>query len=713
MITYYLNRFLDVQASDPHMHRRARNLNILITCIVILSLITGLAVFIVQRSGGYTRHEAYMTYNIVVANLVLMTVIYIVNKKYSSTTASIIFLSLLTAVSFLADTPYQNIWGQNMIVISIPILMASVILPSYTSFIMAAIICTLLTLQAVNQSFPINIIGIITFFAAAFVSWFSAHSLEIINQDLRKSKEKAEAATTAKTQFLANMSHEIRTPLNGVIGMGDVLADTAMTNEQQEFLQVMRNSSISLLNIIDDILDYSKIERNKLILENAPFNLRQCIEDAIDFLTHLAAQKGVELIVFVEPTVPSLVIGDMTRLRQILVNLIGNAIKYTEHGEVVLTVEEVEKTTDNSSLKFTIRDTGIGIPPDAFNLLFEPFAQADNTMSRRFGGSGLGLAISKQIVKLMGGRIWLQNTGAAGSIFAFSVTYPKIETPVAPFQSNQQPVLSAKRLLVVDDNVTNCELLAKTCRYWGMAVDTAGDGEDTLAKLQENGRFDFILIDWEMPGMDGLSLAKKIKDTPKMKATPLVLLAPLGKQPEEAQKAWFVDRLTKPLKTSQLYETLETVLKNLPKKNPSESYGVLFDNQMAEQYPLRILLVEDNKINQKVALNMLKRLGYQASVAENGRLALDALEQQDFDLIFMDIQMPEMDGLEATKQIIQRYPKSERPYIAALTANAMKGDREMYLAYGMDDYISKPVTIKDLVNVLKKCSQKPNGLPPQ
>ncbi len=691
------------------MHRRARNLNILIACVVVLSLLTALAVFIMQMSGGYTRQEAFKTYNIVMVLLVLMTVIYFINKKYSPTIASIIFLSLLTAVCFFADTPYQSIWGQNMIVISIPILMAGVILPSYTSFLTAAIISTLLTLLAINQSFSVNVIGIITFFAAAFVSWFSAHSLEMNNQDLRKAKNAAEAATNAKSQFLANMSHEIRTPLNGVIGMGDMLADTAMTNEQQEFLQVMRTSSISLLNIIDDILDYSKIERNKLVLENAPFNLRQCIEDAVDFLTHSATQKGLELIVFVEPDVSSLVIGDIIRLRQVLVNLIINAIKFTEHGEIVLTVEEIDKTNDNTSLKFTVRDTGIGIPSDALNHLFEPFVQADNTMSRRYGGSGLGLAISKQIVKLMGGRIWVQNTGAAGSVFMFTVTYPKLEAPIALFRSNQQPVLSGKRVLVVDDNITNCELLAETCRYWGMEVDAAGDGEKAFAKLKENGRFDLILIDWEMPGMDGLSLAKKIKGTPKMNITPLILLAPLGKQPEEEQKAWFVDRLTKPLKTSQLHKTLETAIKNLPKRNHSENNGALFDDQMAQQYPLRILLVEDNKINQKVALNMLKRLGYRVTVAENGRLALDAIEQQNFDLIFMDIQMPEMDGLEATKQIIERYPKSERPYIAALTANAMKGDRETYLAHGMDDYISKPVNIKDLVVVLKRCSQKPNG----
>lgn len=687
------------------MHRRARNLNVLVACVAFLSVATGLIVLIVQIAGGYTFQEALLTYYPALMLLVSMVIIYSINKKHSPTAASIIFLVLLTAVCFYADTPYQSAWGQNMIVMSIPILMAGVILPPFTSFLMAGSVSTLLTIVALNQSFPVNFIGIVTFFAVAFVSWFSAQSLEKSNQDLYKAKNVAEAATIAKTNFLANMSHEIRTPLNGIIGMGSVLADTSMTNEQQEFLHVMRKSSTSLLNIIDDILDYSKIENNNLVLDNSRFNLRQCIEDATDFLAHLAAQKEIELIVSIEPNISSLVIGDMTRLRQILVNLISNAIKYTEYGEVVLTVEEDDKSNDGSLLKFTVQDTGIGIPQDAAKHLFQPFVQADNTMSRRFGGSGLGLAISKQIVNLMGGHIWLKNTSTEGSIFAFTVNLQSVKETVAGFQSNKQPVLLKKRLLIVDDNATHREFLTKTCQYWGMENESVDNGEIALEMLRENGRFDLALINWEMSGMDGLLLAKKIKAISKLNAMPLILLAPLGKQPEEQQKAWFTARLTKPIKASLLHETLEACLKSPSQKERQHLNGAVFDDQMFKQYPLRILLVEDNKINQKVALNMLKRLGYQATVAENGRLALNALEQEDFDLIFMDIQMPEMDGLEATKHIIERYPASERPYIAALTANAMKGDRETYIAHGMDDFISKPVNVKDLVVVLKRCAQ--------
>ncbi|EIJ42987.1 signal transduction histidine kinase [Beggiatoa alba B18LD] len=549
---------------------------------------------------------------------------------------------------------------------------------------------------------------------------------DAIENELLAAREVAEEATRAKSEFLANMSHEIRTPLNAVIGMAAILQDTPLSAEQLDYLSTIRTSGETLLTLINDILDFSKIEAGRLELEYRSLDLRLCVENTLGLVTSVAVAKNLNLVYEMSDDVHPVVIGDVTRIRQILLNMVSNAVKFTEKGEVKVIVDKtppsfppyfphttiVSKITDESlsppeTIHFAIKDSGIGIPESRLHRLFQPFTQIDSSTTRKHGGTGLGLTISKSLSLLMGGNVWVESQENVGSTFHFTLqVQPARENPY-PYLTTTQPALMGKTLVICSQYPSNCSVIRKQAHAWGMETIEITESKQFNELLKNKTEWHAVVLDVHLPNEDEISRLLKLSHIYQRSAFPIIVLATAYLPSKEGQS---YSTLTKPLKPARLYSLLLQAL--LPKEDNTvitihQSTKTVPIPQVVQSFShLRTLLAEDNITNQKVATLMLKKLGCEVDIANNGIEVLTYLKKQHYDVVFMDVQMPEMDGLTATKHIVSTFSEAERPWIIAMTANAMQGDREMCIAVGMNDYISKPIRKETLEAVLQNVPKR-------
>lgn len=547
-----------------------------------------------------------------------------------------------------------------------------------------------------------NIKGRLWVFADVTFQHLANEQLLELNTELAEKRIIAEEQNKAKSDFLANMSHEIRTPMNGVIGMASLLVNTELSEEQMDYVETIRISGEALIAIINDILDFSKIESGKIELESKPFYINNVIEETYDLLSVNANDKGLDLLYYIEPDVPLEIKGDITRLRQIMINLVNNGIKFTAKGEIQVSVKNGGIDEQGFyNLEFSVRDTGIGIPQDKYYKLFESFSQVDSSTTRKYGGTGLGLAISQRLVSLMGGSIRVESEVGKGSSFIFNI---KVEAnrDVKKYKANanvEMVSLKGKRILILDDNKTNLKILKTQCNIWGMDATTFEHYEDALTSI-ETDRYDLVIIDMLMPGKDGIEVTRIIKEL--RKDLPVILFSSSGNHNMlslDDNTKLFESILNKPTRHSHILKAINSVLNNTVKSTVKTT---VITDTLNSALPINILIAEDDAINQKLLTRVLEKLGYAADVVENGIEVLKAIEKKKYHLIFMDVMMPEMDGFETTRNIVKLYPKHARPLIITATANALSDDRDKAILAGMDDYISKPFKMQDVQDKIEK-----------